>query len=59
MLEHPALIRVLGSIPAIIMITGRNSATDKVDALDAGADGYITKPFGISELLARIRSVLR
>jgi two-component system, OmpR family, KDP operon response regulator KdpE len=52
-------IRVLGSNPAIIMITVRDSATDKVDALDAGADGYITKPFGISELLARIRSVLR
>jgi two-component system, OmpR family, KDP operon response regulator KdpE len=52
-------IRVIGSNPAIIMITVRDSATDKVDALDAGADGYITKPFGISELLARIRSVLR
>src|ERR1700691_146893 len=52
-------IRIGGSSPAIIMITVRDSATDKVDALDAGADGYITKPFGISELLARIRAVLR
>jgi two-component system KDP operon response regulator KdpE len=52
-------IRAVGSSPAIIMITVRDSATDKVDALDAGADGYITKPFGISELLARIRAVLR
>jgi two-component system KDP operon response regulator KdpE len=58
-LETCREIRVLGSSPAIIMITVRDSATDKVDALDAGADGYVTKPFGISELLARIRAVLR
>jgi two-component system KDP operon response regulator KdpE len=41
------------------MVTVRDSEADKVEALDAGADGYITKPFGISELLARIRAVLR
>ena len=58
-LETCREIRAAGSNPAIIMITVRDSATDKVDALDAGADGYITKPFGISELLARIRAVLR
>jgi two-component system KDP operon response regulator KdpE len=52
-------IRAIGSHPAIIMVTVRDSETDKVEALDAGADGYITKPFGISELLARVRAVLR
>jgi two-component system, OmpR family, KDP operon response regulator KdpE len=45
--------------PAIIMVTVRDSAIDKVDALDAGADGYVTKPFGMLELLARMRAVLR
>jgi two-component system KDP operon response regulator KdpE len=48
-----------GSDLPIIMITVRNSERDKVEALDAGADGYVTKPFGISELMARIRAVLR
>jgi two-component system KDP operon response regulator KdpE len=52
-------LRAMGSNPAIIMVTVRDSEADKVEALDAGADGYITKPFGISELLARVRAVLR
>ena len=43
----------------IIMLTVRNSEADKVLALDAGADDYVTKPFSTSELFARIRSVLR
>ena len=43
----------------IIMLTVRNAERDKVAALDAGADDYVTKPFGIEELLARIRSALR
>src|SRR3974390_723294 len=43
----------------IIMITVRNAERDKVVALDAGADDYVTKPFGIEELLARIRASLR
>jgi len=43
----------------IIMLTVRNSERDKVVALDAGADDYVTKPFGIEELLARIRASLR
>jgi two-component system, OmpR family, KDP operon response regulator KdpE len=46
------------SIP-IIVLSGRSGSQDKVDALDAGADDYITKPFGIDELLARIRAVTR
>jgi two-component system KDP operon response regulator KdpE len=43
----------------IIVLSGRADSRDKVDALDAGADDYITKPFAIDELLARIRAVTR
>ncbi|MGR6914776.1 response regulator [[Actinomadura] parvosata] len=46
------------SIP-IIVLSGRADSTDKVDALDAGADDYVTKPFSIDELLARVRAVTR
>jgi two-component system, OmpR family, KDP operon response regulator KdpE len=44
---------------AIIMLTVRSTEEDKVEALDAGADDYITKPFGTPELLARVRAALR
>jgi two-component system, OmpR family, KDP operon response regulator KdpE len=44
---------------AIIMLTVRNSEADKVEALDAGADDYVLKPFSTPELLARIRATLR
>ncbi len=43
----------------IIVLSGRAGGTDKVTALDAGADDYVTKPFGMEELLARIRAVTR
>jgi two-component system KDP operon response regulator KdpE len=43
----------------IIVLSGRASGQDKVAALDAGADDYVTKPFSIGELLARIRAVTR
>ncbi|MGC0779527.1 MAG: response regulator transcription factor, partial [Candidatus Acidiferrum sp.] len=43
----------------IIMLTVRNAERDKVVALDAGADDYVTKPFSIEELLARVRASLR
>ena len=43
----------------IIVVSARNHERDKVDALDAGADDYIVKPFGTSELLARIRTAIR
>ena len=43
----------------IIVLSGRSGSSDKVAALDAGADDYVTKPFGVDELLARIRSVTR
>lgn len=48
-----------GSDLAIIMLTVRSSEADKVKALDAGADDYVTKPFSTPELLARIRAALR
>ena len=51
-------IRQLSEAP-IIMLTVRNAERDKVLALDAGADDYVVKPFGIEELLARIRAALR
>jgi two-component system KDP operon response regulator KdpE len=45
--------------PAVIVLSARGQEGDKVAALDAGAEDYLTKPFGASELLARIRVVLR
>ena len=51
-------IRRTSSVP-IIMLTARDSVVDKVSGLDSGADDYITKPFAIEELLARIRTALR
>jgi two-component system KDP operon response regulator KdpE len=52
-------IRRLAPGMAILMVTVRDSEEDKVRALDAGADDYITKPFHVRELTARIRAVLR
>jgi len=43
----------------IIVLSGRTGSEDKVEALDAGADDYVTKPFGVDELLARLRAVSR
>jgi two-component system KDP operon response regulator KdpE len=43
----------------VIVLTVRDRETDKVEALDAGADDYVTKPFGMNELLARLRAQLR
>jgi two-component system KDP operon response regulator KdpE len=57
-IETCRLIRSSSDI-AIIMLTVSNSEKDKVEALDAGADDYITKPFSTPELLARIRATLR
>lgn len=47
------------STAPILVVSGRTGAADKVDALDAGADDYVTKPFSIDELLARIRALTR
>jgi len=51
-------LRRTSSVP-VIMVTARDSVIDKVSGLDSGADDYITKPFAIEELLARIRTALR
>jgi two-component system KDP operon response regulator KdpE len=51
-------LRGWSSVP-IIVLSGRAGSSDKVEALDAGADDYVTKPFGIDELLARIRAATR
>ena len=57
-MEVLTAVRKWSSVP-IIVISARNQEKEKVMALDAGADDYITKPFGTSELLARIRTALR
>ena len=51
-------IRVWSNMP-IIVVSARSEDTDKVAALDAGADDYLTKPFSVDELLARLRVALR
>src|SRR5690348_9364330 len=51
-------VREFSAIP-IIMITARGRGQDKVKGLDLGADDYLTKPFRVDELLARVRAVLR
>ena len=51
-------LREKSNVP-ILMLTARTNDTDKVEGLDAGADDYLTKPFSTSELLARVRALLR
>lgn len=51
-------VRGWSAVP-ILVVSGRSDSADKVDALDAGADDYVTKPFVIDELLARIRALSR
>jgi len=51
-------LRTWSPVP-IVVLSARNSEWDKVAALDAGADDYVVKPFGIEEVLARLRSALR
>ncbi len=57
-LDVIAGIRGWSDLP-IIVLSVRGAEQDKVDALDAGADDYVTKPFGMGELLARVRAALR
>ena len=57
-LEVLRRLRKSSDVP-VIMLTARDAVMDKVAGLDQGADDYITKPFAIEELLARIRLVLR
>jgi len=51
-------LRTWSGVP-VIVLSARADESDKVDALDAGADDYLTKPFGIAELLARVRATVR
>jgi two-component system KDP operon response regulator KdpE len=51
-------LRTWSTVP-VIVLSARSEETDKIEALDAGADDYLTKPFGVGELLARVRAVLR
>ncbi|MEY9945106.1 response regulator transcription factor [Kitasatospora sp. GAS1066B] len=53
------LLRRRSDAAAIIVVTARGEEGDRVSALDEGADDYLVKPFGLAELLARIRAVLR
>lgn len=57
-LEVLRRIRKTSDLP-VIMLTARDAVMDKVSGLDAGADDYVTKPFAIEELLARIRTALK
>lgn len=52
-------LRSQGNQAPVVMLTARDATIDKVHSLDLGADDYVTKPFEIDELLARIRSLLR
>lgn len=52
-------LRQIGSRVPVIMLTARDTTLDKVHSLDHGADDYLTKPFDIEELLARVRALLR
>jgi two-component system KDP operon response regulator KdpE len=56
--EVLTLVRGFSKLP-IIVLSARGQESDKVKALDLGADDYLTKPFGVEELLARLRAVLR
>lgn len=57
-LEVIRSLRNASNVP-IVVISARDDEVDKVEALDAGADDYVTKPFGMGELLARVRATLR
>jgi two-component system, OmpR family, KDP operon response regulator KdpE len=60
-MDGAAVLRELRrwSAAPVLVLSARHGSSDKVDALDAGADDYITKPFGLEELLARLRALLR
>jgi DNA-binding response OmpR family regulator len=52
-------LRARGSFVPIIMLTARDTVQDRIEGLDCGADDYITKPFAVTELLARLRALMR
>ena len=57
-IEFIRILRERSSLP-ILILSARAAEQDKIEALDAGADDYLTKPFGVGELLARVRVLLR
>lgn len=57
-IEFMADLRKWSSVP-VIVLSARTNETEKIRALDAGADDYLTKPFSVGELLARVRATLR
>jgi two-component system copper resistance phosphate regulon response regulator CusR len=52
-------LRAQGSLVPILMLTARDTVQDRIEGLDCGADDYITKPFAFTELLARLRALMR
>jgi two-component system response regulator MprA len=58
-LEVARSLRAAGDRTPILVLTARDSVSDRVEGLDAGADDYLVKPFALDELLARIRALLR
>jgi two-component system response regulator MprA len=58
-IETTKALRSAGNDLPILVLTARDSVGDRVEGLDAGADDYLTKPFALEELLARLRALLR
>jgi two-component system response regulator MprA len=58
-LETTRALRKVGNSVPILVLTARDAIGDRVEGLDAGADDYLTKPFALEELLARLRALLR
>jgi two-component system, OmpR family, response regulator MprA len=58
-LDTTRALRSAGNDLPILVLTARDAVADRVDGLDAGADDYLTKPFALEELLARLRALLR
>lgn len=58
-IETTKALRAAGNDVPILVLTARDSVGDRVDGLDAGADDYLSKPFALDELLARVRAMLR
>ncbi len=58
-LETTRALRSAGNDVPILVLTARDAVGDRVEGLDAGADDYLTKPFALQELLARLRALLR
>jgi two-component system response regulator MprA len=58
-IETTRALRTAGNDLPILVLTARDSVGDRVEGLDAGADDYLTKPFSLDELLARLRALLR